>query len=255
MSSSTSKTADIEASKTNATTFVLSMLTACSTTVLVMGAEGEATLFEQLSDLIQDKAMAVEELNFLYSYRFGFSLNDALKFIGFEGTLQDYLGQQKRLSMHDGLISVTSLVALRKGEPSEDIKLTSLEEASPGYPLPNQVDCDKSGNNETSPSLDTEGTTNAESWCFDIDPDLDVIGWHTVGSRLVAALNSSKLHDDDEDDDVTPWKVHGAHVFAGLHADGNEEVMEEAAPNRASWEDVGCRLALACQKSSDGEID
>lgn len=202
-----------------------------------MGEEGEATLIEQLSDLIQDKAMAVEELNFLYSYRFGFNLNDALKFIGFEGTLQDFFGQQKRLSMHDGLISVTS------------------QEASPRHPLPCQVDCNKSGDNETTSSADTKGTTDAESWCFDIDPDLDVIGWHTVGSRLVAALNSSKLHDDAEDDDVTPFKVLGTRVFAGLHADSNEEVVEEAAPNRASWEDVGCRLALACQKSSDGEID
>jgi len=249
MSSSTSKTADTEASKSNASSLVLSVLAACSSAVLVMGKEGEATLFEQLSDLLQDKAMAVEELNLLYSYKFGFNLIDALKLVGFEGNLQDYFGQQKRLSMHGDLISVTPLVAMSKGESLENIKLASLEELSSGDPLPSQGDYDKSEDNETNSVADTESTTDAESWCCDIDPDLDVIGWHTVGNRLVAALNSPNLHNDDDDDDVAPSKGLGGRVVA----DTNEEVTEEVAPNRASWQDVGCRLALACQKSSDGE--
>merc|ERR1719162_1690578 len=106
MYSSSRKSTIAEATKPQAAApnFVLSLLAACSASVPAAGKEGEATLSEQLSSLLEDKTMAVDELNLIYSYKFGFSIDNALEFIGFAGKLEDFAIKQKCFSIDEGRI-------------------------------------------------------------------------------------------------------------------------------------------------------
>jgi len=267
---STRRTSAPEATKPQAAApnFVLSLLAACSSSVPTTGKEGEATLSEQISSLLQDKPLDIAELALIYSYRFGFSIDNALKFIGFDGRFEDFAIKQKCFSIHDGRVSLTPVgVAVDEVPPAID------EPASP-------EDCAKDGSEEASPptvcpedesdvdvpawqgvgsrvvkvldspeqtccktaSIASESTDEGES---DAESDIDVPGWQSVGSRLIAALGEV---DDcwEADVDVHAWKTTGSHIALALH-DGHDEESLDAE----GWRNVSSRIATACKACSD----
>jgi len=86
--------------------FVLTLLAACSSAVPAVGQEGEAKISEQLTGLLRAKAVTLEELHLLYSYKFGFSIDNALKLAGFNGKVEEFLAEQKCFSIQEGFISM-----------------------------------------------------------------------------------------------------------------------------------------------------
>lgn len=61
---------------------------------LAVKASG-ATLAQQLTDLMQAPEMKEEELNLLYCYKYGAPIVDALKMLGYESKLEDFLKAEK----------------------------------------------------------------------------------------------------------------------------------------------------------------
>lgn len=230
MNVSTNKTSPAEASASP--NFVLSLLAACSTAVPAAGLQGEATLSEQLSALLQDKAMAEDELRMLYSYRFGFGINDALKFAGFQGKLQDFLEQEKRFCVCDGSISLTPVVEAP----------LAVDE----FPAKSADDDDDSVSD-----AETESTNAADSGHFDSDSeDVDLNGWHSVGNRLIATFDSLDSSDPQDSDvvDVLGWKVLGGRIVAAFR-----DADDAGGADAVAWHDVGSRIALACKRNVDDE--
>jgi len=257
------RTTTTEATKPQAAApnFVLSLLAACSSSVPTAGKEGEATLSEQISALLQDKPLDIAELTLLYSYRFGFSIDNALKFIGFDGKFEDFAIKQKCFSIHDGRVSLTPVDVAVDEVPPAINEPASLE------------DCAKDGNEEASPtdydsdvdvpawkgvgsrlvkvlgrtrtaSIASESTDEGES---DAESDIDVPGWRSVGSRLVAALG--EVDDCSEADiDVDAWKTTGSHLALALHQEHDEESLDADG-----WRNVSSRIVTACKSCSDDE--
>jgi hypothetical protein len=72
----------------------------------------EATLAKQLIALLQGKNLSADELGYLYSYKHGANISQALNLLGFEGKIEDFIVKQKLLSINDGSIgAVKSAVA------------------------------------------------------------------------------------------------------------------------------------------------
>lgn len=236
--------------------FVLTLLTACSNSVPAAGQEGEAKVSEQLTGLLQTKAMTVEELQLLYSYKYGFSIDDALKFAGFNGKTQEFLDEQKYFSFQEGSISVTpvDIVVTVDEAPTldEPAVMDEQEPVSAQRPLPtianfgfNNVDDD-----DCASITDTNSTTDdSESSQLDADSEqVDIPGWHSIGNRLVAALGK----DDENDADGKRWKVLGGRLATAFSSDGSDSEdddlgLEDDATNIAAWQDVGSRVATACK--------
>lgn len=71
----------------------------------------EQNLIQQLSDLLEKKTLALEELNFLYSYRYAASFEDALKAVGHgDGNIRDFMEGQKCFSIHGHLVKVVQAI-------------------------------------------------------------------------------------------------------------------------------------------------
>lgn len=223
-STSTRRSTATEATKPQAAApnFVLSLLAACSSSVPAAGKEGEATLSEQLSNLLQDKPVDVGELNLIYSYRFGLSIDDALKFIGFDGKLEDFAIKQKCFSILEGRMSLTPVdVPIQEELPAVD------EPAAP-------EDCAKDVVDEAEVLVpkDNSATVETRSSALDSDSDVDIPGWHGVGSRLATALGSPEQQFCDEAPSL------GEHnSWPGSALDGESDV------DIPSWRGVGSRLA------------
>lgn len=64
----------------------------------------EHAFTEQLTDLLQARDLSIEELGLFYSYKNGASVMQALKFIGHEGTLQDFVSNQKQFMMENDTV-------------------------------------------------------------------------------------------------------------------------------------------------------
>lgn len=239
--------------------FVLTMLAACSNSVPAAGQEGEVTLREQMSALLQDKAMTVEELNLLYNYKFGLSINDALKFVGFDGKVQEFLDEEKCFSIHEGCVSLKPIAVTIEDEtpaaPKDPILLPAKIKPPANDEVAAPEDCalalaldftEKNIEDDgTASDADTESTTDAESSQYDADSEIDITGWYSIGGRLAAALGSS----EDNVDEVR-WKMLGGRVAAALNTNDNEDGEDVGA-----WCDVGIRIAKACKLSDDDECD
>jgi hypothetical protein len=65
----------------------------------------EATLAQQLCGLLQARDLSADELGLLYCYKHGASIKQALKLLGFEGKLDDFVAKQKTLTMNSGSIA------------------------------------------------------------------------------------------------------------------------------------------------------
>jgi len=236
MISSTRKNIMPEAVKPQAAApnFVLSLLAACSSSVPAAGKEGEATLLEQLSGLLQGKAMDLAELNLTYNYKFGLSIADALKFIGFDGKLEDFAVKQKCFSIHDGCISLVPVdVAICE-------ELSAVDK--PAAPK----DCGTGRNDEARAGESTDEGEEDES---DAESDIDVRGWQSIGNRLKTAFDYSS---DDEscEADVDAPALLGCRIAVALHDGDDEERVDVDA-----WRNVGGRFAAACKRFSDEDDD
>lgn len=66
----------------------------------------EATFVEQLAELLQLRPVAAEELALLYAHRYGSSAQTAMKMIGLDESLLDFLGSQKRFSVCAGSVAL-----------------------------------------------------------------------------------------------------------------------------------------------------
>lgn len=187
---------------------------------------------EQLSGLLQGKTMDLAELNLTYNYKFGLSIVDALKFIGFDGKLEDFAVKQKCFSIHDGRISLVPVhVAMCEELPAVD------EPAAP-------EDCDVGGNAEARAGESTDEGEEGES---DAESDIDVRGWQSIGNRLKTAFDYSS---DDEScpADMDVPVLLGSRIAVALHDGDDEERVDVDA-----WRDVGGRFAAACKRFSDDD--
>lgn len=99
----------------------------------------EATLAHQIGDLLETRDLTVDELGLLYCYKHGASIKQALKWLGHEISLQDFLVKQKTLSMKNGMVArvqtdsalkpfsvVDELVQILKDCPSDALETKDL---------------------------------------------------------------------------------------------------------------------------------
>merc|ERR1740117_1262573 len=66
----------------------------------------EMSLVRQLGDLLQARDLSTNELGMLYCYKHGVHINLAMKMIGHEGKLADFLQKQKGLSLDNGRVAL-----------------------------------------------------------------------------------------------------------------------------------------------------
>lgn len=66
----------------------------------------EATLTQQLSELLEARDLSSDELSLLYCYKHGASVGQALKVLGFEGKLPDFIAKQKGMSLENGTVTL-----------------------------------------------------------------------------------------------------------------------------------------------------
>jgi hypothetical protein len=263
MYSSSKNITEPEVAKGN---FVLSLLAACSAAIPSAGKEGEATLSKQLSELLQDKSMPIGELTLLYTYKFGFNIVEALKFIGFDGKLEDFVVKQKCFSIHN------SHIYLIQEELPAAHKPTALEDNAAGKDNENFIAIDVGsevamqgwlgvGNRlvavlgssktdccETASNAPTESTEEGQS---DSDSDAAVTAWHGVGSRVIKALIEDGCFEDEEEDVV-------AKCVTESSDDGESDAESEV--DATGWHRVGNRLITAmiedgCFEYDDEDVD
>jgi len=66
----------------------------------------ESSLVRQLGDLLQARDLSTTELGMLYCYKHGVHINLAMKMVGHEGKLADFLQKQKGLSLDNGRVTL-----------------------------------------------------------------------------------------------------------------------------------------------------
>merc|ERR1719440_1366072 len=70
------------------------------------------SLVAQLRDLVRARALTFDELGLLYCYRYGLSLNQALKTLGITGTLKDLVAEHTDFELSKGKVGL-----LKAAEP------------------------------------------------------------------------------------------------------------------------------------------
>lgn len=185
---------------------------------LTEGPKGESSLSSQIEALFKNspKPLACEEVDFLYRYRHGVGLSQALHLVGFDGTLSDFVAAQKKTS-------------LRVNSEGFIVRLRSAAS-----------DCTDA---EVLSTADTNSTADAGESPRDCDSNPDVEAWHCVGSRMAATLGQLSL-DDDKDEDVAPdieaWHSIGEKVSKAMATAASDE--EEEGEKTEQWQSVGRRL-------------
>merc|ERR1719408_1081614 len=66
----------------------------------------EASLVNQLTELLQARDLTCDELGLLYCYKHGVSINQALKTVGHTEKFQDFIKKQKGLMVENGLVKL-----------------------------------------------------------------------------------------------------------------------------------------------------
>jgi len=64
----------------------------------------ESSLVSQLTELLQARELSCDELGLLYTYKHGVSVNQALKTIGYQEKLQDFIRMQKEMMLENGKV-------------------------------------------------------------------------------------------------------------------------------------------------------
>jgi len=85
----------------------------------------EESVVKQLKELLQSRDLTCDELGLLYCYKHGVSTNQALKTIGIDMKLADFVNSRKEMQLEGGKISIvrddTSLKPMSVGEQLEGI--------------------------------------------------------------------------------------------------------------------------------------
>ena len=68
--------------------------------------EWKRTKVGQLRDLVRARALTFDELGLLYCYRYGLSLNQALKTLGIAGTLKELVAEHTDFDLSKGKVCV-----------------------------------------------------------------------------------------------------------------------------------------------------
>lgn len=193
-----------------------------SKSVLVAGEEGEASLRKQLSGLLGEKEMEVEELNLLYSYRFGLGIIEALKTIGFDGPLQDFAVKQKCFFMQNGRMSLATATATDELQEESTKELEIISNA------------------ETDSTVDDD---NDKDSCCESDSDVDIEHWHSLGGRVLAALAMSDEDQDEVDFNAGSWKEMSGRIGVALSETDESDEEEDHYPDAAEWRNVSARVS------------
>jgi len=102
-----------------------------STLDLVIKASDEV-LTQQLSELLQARAMSPEELGLLYTHRHGVTVGGALKAIGRNEQLRDYLKQNCCFTVENDIVSSSGKSTVRKPAQGTGV-LGKIPEESPSH--------------------------------------------------------------------------------------------------------------------------
>lgn len=251
--SSTRAASEVSKSQAFAADFVLTAAVLAAGGASALDEKQEAKTFAgQLIGLLREKAMALDELDMLYCYKFGCTIRDALDFIGFQGSLKDFMGDYKQFSYNEAQISLILDDAAAKVEvPLAD------ELAAPKYsPAISEA--------ETASAAGTHSTTDEEFSSSDAESEVDIPQWHSVGSRLAAALDDATFDSDDDgmdlwatSVDVNAWHNVGdrlAFAFQRASDDPGDESDEENNPDAAAWHDVGIRMVRRLAADENDEF-
>jgi len=92
----------------------------------------EATLAQQLAELLKARDLSPDELGLLYCYKSGVSVNQALKLLGFDGKLKDFVAKQKTLSVENGSVAIVRKEAAMKPFSVVDEVVHLLKASSTG---------------------------------------------------------------------------------------------------------------------------
>lgn len=92
----------------------------------------ETTLVQQLTELLKARDLSTDELGLLYCYKHGVGINQALKLLGFDGKLQDFIGMQKGLSLQNGSVALVREEAALKPFSVVDETTKMLKASSTG---------------------------------------------------------------------------------------------------------------------------
>lgn len=191
-----------------------------SNSLLIAGEQGEASLRKQLSGLLGQQEMEVEELNLLYCYRFGLSIIEALKVIGFDGPLQDFAVKQKCFLMQNGRMSLATTKAADEPQKESTQELETISDA------------------ETDSTLDGD---DDKASCCESDSDVDIEHWHSLGGRILTALSSPNEDHYEADSNAVSWKEVSDRVVVALEADESDE-EEDHCPDAGEWRNVSARV-------------
>jgi hypothetical protein len=93
----------------------------------------ETTLAQQLAELLQARDLSADELGLLYCYKFGASINEALKLLAFEGKLSDFVTKQKTLTMNGSSVSLLRADTSLKPFSAADEIVQILQASPSGY--------------------------------------------------------------------------------------------------------------------------
>jgi len=100
---------------------------------LLMDAN-EQTIASQLADLVQTRGLSVDELGLLYCYKHGFSVQQALRAVGSDSTLHDFVQTQKEVTLEDGKVSAAAGVKVVPFCVKEQV--TKILEEAPKRSMP-----------------------------------------------------------------------------------------------------------------------
>merc|ERR1719408_1140594 len=90
----------------------------------------EASLVQQLIELLQARDLTCDELGLLYCYKHGVSINQALKTVGHTEKFQDFIKKQKGLLVENGRVAlIREDTKLKPFSAAEEVKKI-LEESS-----------------------------------------------------------------------------------------------------------------------------
>eukprot|EP00927_Polykrikos_kofoidii_P048043 TRINITY_DN4227_c0_g1_i1.p1 TRINITY_DN4227_c0_g1~~TRINITY_DN4227_c0_g1_i1.p1 ORF type:complete len:630 (-),score=140.88 TRINITY_DN4227_c0_g1_i1:127-2016(-) len=100
----------------------------------------EATFAQQLSELLKARTVAAEELALMYTHKYGVTANEALMMVGFEGSLPDFISEQKRFLFTKGRVTSSAQAPANKAPVSRTKTLTLHLNVKQPTPLPSAWD-------------------------------------------------------------------------------------------------------------------
>jgi len=172
------------------------------------------TLAKQLSDLLGDKALAVEELGLLYIHRHLVSVGDALKALGHAtGKLHDFLAEQKHFSIEGSLVKTAKVSPKSSTSPCTTGQKGRFQVILQG-PIEVRVDIE----------IHVPGNAPERLLCDEDDLDwlrLDASGSVAKAKEIITAFNQMPFRDCDlvlgETTLEDHLSLHDAGVSNGTH--------------------------------------